>query len=183
VLASRSRWWSLLQPRWERPQVKAAREARIVAMTAEIEAGKREPVKPRHPAEVLIASVTAADDVMRQLQQDLARGELTPAMSRAYGEWVDRTGRLAKLALDTSIAERLVEIQERPTRLLVDQLERVLRGVFADPRVSVERGTESQIILAALHGLDPDGTLTELPALPGAEPIEGEVVELDGAES
>jgi hypothetical protein len=137
-------------------QVKAAREARIIAMEAELAAGKREPAPPRHPGEVLLASVTSADGVMLQLQRDLERGELTPELARAYGEWVDRAGRLSKLALDAGIAERLVEIQERPTRMLVDQLVMVLRSVLADNRVAVERSQVSAIILDALRKLDGD---------------------------
>lgn len=136
------------------PQVKAAREARIIAMEAELAAGNREPVPPRHPGEVLLASVTSADEVMLQLQRDLERGELTPEWARAYGEWVDRAGRLSKLALDAGIAERLVEIQERPTRLLVDQLVSVIRGILADPRVSVVDGQGPQVILDAVRKLD-----------------------------
>jgi hypothetical protein len=149
------------------PQVKAARAARVIAMEAELAAGKREPAPPRHPGEVLLASVTSADEVMLQLQRDLERGELTPELARAYGEWVDRAGRLSKLALDAGIAERLVEIQERPTRLLVDQLVSVIRGILADPRVTVEQGQQSLIILDALRKLDGDTEPTELLALTG----------------
>jgi hypothetical protein len=142
-------------------KVRVAQEARAVAMEAELAAGNREPAPPRHPGEVLISSVAAADRVMAQLQRDLERGQLTPALAKAYGEWVDRAARTSKLALDAGIAERLVELKERPTRLLIDQLVLVLRSVLADPRVTVERGTESMIILEALRKLEGEGALDD----------------------
>jgi hypothetical protein len=143
-------------------QVRAAREARIVAMSAELEAAKKgQPFERRHPGEVLMTAVLASDVLLTHLLDKRAAGELTAEESTALGWAIDRAARTSKTALDANIAERLTEIRERPTRMLVDQLVAVLRSVSADPRVTVEPGHRSVIILDAVRRLGDVGERSE----------------------
>ena len=113
------------------PQVAAAGEARIIELQAQLEAGQLEPAKPRHAAEVLLGSIEASDNVMRQLQHDLIRGELTVALSTAYGAWVDRAGRLAKLALDPHIDGRMLALEEARVTRSAEELAGQLLGALS----------------------------------------------------
>jgi hypothetical protein len=124
-------------------------------MQAELDAAKNgQPYERRHPGEVLLDAVMASDILLQHLLRKRAAGELTADESTALGWAIDRASRTSKTALDAGIQERLVEIRERPTRMLVDQLVMVLRSVLADPRVTVVEGQGSQVILDALRRLD-----------------------------
>jgi hypothetical protein len=133
-------------------QVKAAREARVIQLRAQLAAGEREPQPPRHPAEVLLSSIDGADQVMSQLRRDFAAGLLSPELSRAYGEALDRAGRLSKLALDASATERLLSTREKLTRDIVAQLIQVMDTVLADPRVIIA-GDPRPIVVDAVKQL------------------------------
>jgi hypothetical protein len=95
-------------------QVKAAREARVVVMEAELEATRKaEPYEARHPGEVLMSAVAASDVLLSHLLRRRAAGELTAEESRALEFAIDRAARTSKTALDANVSERLVELQEQ----------------------------------------------------------------------
>jgi hypothetical protein len=149
-------------------KVKAAQEARAAVMEAELEAAKQGvPFERRHPFEVLADAVLGSDVLLQHLLRRQAAGELSAEESTALGWAIDRAARTSKTAIDVGISERLLEIQERPTRELVNQIITVLRSVLADRRVTVEDGQGSQVILDALRTLDDatDVEPTELLAL------------------
>jgi hypothetical protein len=155
-------------------QVKAAQEARAAVMEAELDAAKEgEPFERRHPGEVLLDAVMASDILLQHLLRKRAAGELTAEESTALGWAIDRASRTSKTALDAGIEERMQQVRERPTRLLVDQLTAILRGILADPRVSVVDGQASAVILDAVRKLDggedagPEPNRPELLALTG----------------
>jgi hypothetical protein len=132
-----------------------AQEARAVVMEAELEAAKNgQPYERRHPGEVLLDAVMASDVLLQHLLRKQNAGELSAEESTALGWAIDRASRTSKTALDAGVQERIVQVRERPTRLLVDQLTAILRGILNDPRVSVVDGQGSQVILDALRMLD-----------------------------
>jgi hypothetical protein len=131
-------------------QVKAAREARIIQMRAQL--ADREPQPPRHPAEVLLSAIDGSDRVMLQLRRDFELGVLSPELHRAFGEALDRSGRLSKLALDASATERLLSTREKLTRDIVAQLIQVMDTVLADPRVIIA-GDPRPIVVDAVRQL------------------------------
>jgi hypothetical protein len=95
-------------------QVKAAREARIITMEAELEAAKNaQPYERRDPGEVLMDAVMASDVLLQHLLRKRAVGELTPEESVALEFAIDRATRTSKTALDANVSERLVELQEQ----------------------------------------------------------------------
>jgi hypothetical protein len=118
-----------------------------LALQAQLAAGEREPSPPRHPIEVLLSAIDGSDQVMLQLRRDFATGRLSPDLHRAYGEALDRSGRLAKLALDARTDERLVKVAEVQAARLVAAMDRLL----ADPRVVID-GDPRQIVLDAIRG-------------------------------
>jgi hypothetical protein len=145
-------------------KVKAAQEARAAVMEAELEAAKQNtPFERRHPGEVLLDAVMASDVLLQHLLRKRAAGELSADESMALGFAIDRASRTSKTALDAGIEERMQQVRERPTRELVDQLIMVLRSVLADPRVSVEQGQGSLVILDALSRLDDAGEDADKP--------------------
>ncbi len=92
------------------PQVAAAREARIVAALAQ---ASGEVTVYRDPGEALVSAAVDADQIVQRLKLALESGEQIKAGElRALGEWLDRTGRLAKTVLDARVDERKVRITE-----------------------------------------------------------------------
>lgn len=93
------------------PQVKAKREARILAGEAAL-AGK--PYAQRDPGEALLAAANDADAILQRLKTQLrSAGQVEPAMLTALGDWIDRTSRISKIVLDARIDERQIEINEQ----------------------------------------------------------------------
>jgi hypothetical protein len=133
--------------------VKAANAARLIELRAQLAAGDREPQPPRHPAQVLLGAIAASDDVMRELQRSLEQGQLTADLIRAFGEWVDRAGRLAKMALDSQTDERWVRAQEGVAQAQAARLIRAMDRVLNDPRVIIS-GDPRQIVLDAVRAED-----------------------------
>jgi hypothetical protein len=115
------------------PQVAARREARIIEGEARL---RGELVEPRLPADALLAAAADADAMLQRLKRDLAAGELTPAALMSYGEWLDRTARIAKTVLDAGIDERRVRLVEAQAGLIVGGLRWVLGqvGLAGDER-------------------------------------------------
>ena len=113
-------------------QVKAKREARIVAAEARAAAAKRgEQWVPRHPGEVLLSAVAASDELSSALLTAYRTGEVTPALVRALGEAIDRSARTAKTALDAGVEERMVQIREAPAREQADGFLAIMAYAFA----------------------------------------------------
>jgi hypothetical protein len=118
-------------------QVKAAREARVITLRAQLAAGEREPQPARHPAEVLLSAIDDSDQIMSQLRRDFAAGLLSPELHRAYGDAIDRAARTSKMALDVSATERLIASQQGIARDHAARLIAVMDRCMADPRVIV----------------------------------------------
>lgn len=113
-------------------QVRVAREARIAAAEAQAAAVARgEAWVPRHPGEVLLASVAASDELQAALLTAYRTGEVTPALVRALGEAIDRSARTAKTALDAGVEERMVQIREAPAREQADGFLAIMAYAFA----------------------------------------------------
>lgn len=133
------------------PKVKAAREARIVGVTAELEAAKKgQPYERRHPGEVLLDAVMTSDILMRHLLEKRAAGELTAEEATALGWAIDRASRTAKTACRHCRAA--AGYPRAPDQAVGRPVRAGVAWRSADPRVTVEPGTQSQIILAALRG-------------------------------
>lgn len=112
-------------------QVKAAREARIIAAEAQAAAVARgEAWVPRHPGEVLLSAVAASDELSSALLNAYRTGEVTPAVVRALGEAIDRSARTAKTALDAGVEERMVHIREQPSRDQADGFLAIMTYAF-----------------------------------------------------
>jgi hypothetical protein len=130
-------------------QVKAAREARLVVMEAELEATRKaEPYEARHPAEVLLTAVLASDVLLRHLLDKHAAGELTADESMALGWAIDRAARVSRSALDASVNAQIAQVaQERASVWLT-----AMRHMLADPRVHVD-GDPEDIIFGVLQAM------------------------------
>jgi hypothetical protein len=104
----------------------------------------------KDPREILLDQVYSAYGMVvaaRQLIQDIPVTDMfpeqgTPADSRAwetkgmvafYSDWVDRAARLAKMALDAGIDERLVKLAESQSNIVIS----VLQVVLQDPTLAL----------------------------------------------
>ena len=113
------------------PQVAAAREARIIAAQAQ---ASGEVTVYRDPGEALVSAAVDADQIVQKLKRALESGEQIKAGElRALGEWLDRTGRLAKTVLDARVDERKVRITELQHRELFAIIAAVLSELGHDP--------------------------------------------------
>lgn len=115
------------------PQVAARREQRILEGEAR---SRGELVEQRDPADALLAAAQDADGMLQRLKRDMAEGTLQPAQLLAFGDWIDRTARIAKTVLDARIDERKARLAERDGQLLASGLQWWLRqvGLDQDPR-------------------------------------------------
>lgn len=119
------------------PQVAAKREARIVTATAQLAAGAD--WEERDPGEALMAACADADALVQRLKRQLATSEqIDQASLTAFGEWIDRVGRLSKVVIDARIDERRTRLAEHQGVLLVGVIRAVLAdfGLSGDPRVN-----------------------------------------------
>jgi hypothetical protein len=92
------------------PRAAAAREARIIAAQAQASGAVTE---YRDPGEALVSAAVDADRIVQLLKRSLESGETLKAGElRLLGEWLDRTGRLAKTVLDARVDERRVRLTE-----------------------------------------------------------------------
>jgi len=115
---------------------------------------------------VLLGAVGASDEVMRQLQDDLRAGRLSPEMAEAYGSWVDRAGRLSKLAIDARLDDAKDETIRIAGQIVSSAITRILDEIGL---------TEDQRSLAMIVVPDVLRSLAQ-----DAEPtIEGEVADPD----
>ena len=113
------------------PRVKAAREARIIAALAQ---ASGEVTVYRDPGEALVSAAVDADQIVQRLKLALESGEQIKAGElRALGEWLDRTGRLAKTVLDARVDERRVRITELQHAELFAIIAAVLAELGHDP--------------------------------------------------
>jgi len=111
--------------------VKAAREARIIAALAQ---ASGEVTVYRDPGEALVSAAVDADQIVQRLKLALESGEQIKAGElRALGEWLDRTGRLAKTVLDARVDERKVRITELQHAELFAIIAAVLAELGHDP--------------------------------------------------
>lgn len=106
------------------PQVKAAREARIIAGMAALQSRGQQSAPDRDPAQMLLDATGEADRIVRRLldgEDVMSRASLT-----AVGEWLDRVARLSKLVLDARIDERLARVSEVQGQLIAFCVRRIL---------------------------------------------------------
>jgi|SRR5665811_309683 len=112
------------------PQVRAAREARLIAAQALNEA----PRSLRDAADILVATMQDGDTILQHLKSRLAAGVATGSDFTAIGDWIDRTSRLAKTVHDAKLDERRVHIAEDQGRILAGVIQRVLDLLELDAR-------------------------------------------------
>jgi hypothetical protein len=113
------------------PRAAAAREARIIAAQAHASGAVTE---YRDPGEALVSAAVDADRIVQLLKRSLESGETLKAGElRSLGEWLDRTGRLAKTVLDARVDERKVRITELQHRELFAIIGAVLAELGHDP--------------------------------------------------
>lgn len=108
------------------PQVVAAREARIVAAEAAMEA----PKTTAEAADVLLGAMNDAHSILQRLKQNIADGRVTVADLDALGQWVDRASRTAKVVVDVGLEERRVRISEEQGQQLAEAIHRILVGML-----------------------------------------------------
>lgn len=114
------------------PQVNAARLARIVVAEA---LAKSAPIEGRDLGDVLVSAVQDSDAMAQRIKALIEKGgeELKPSELRAYGEWLDRAGRLSKSALDAQIDQRKVRVTELQHHQFTEILKAVLVALGHDP--------------------------------------------------
>lgn len=108
------------------PQVKAAREARIVAAEAALEA----PRSAADAADVLTSAMNDSHSLLQRLKSNIADGRVTVADLTALGDWVDRAARISKLVVDAGIEERRTRVSEAQGQLLVVAIQQILDGML-----------------------------------------------------
>lgn len=122
------------------PQVRAAREARIVAAEAALEA----PKTTAEAADVLLGAMNDSHAILQRLKQNIANGRVTAADLDALGQWVDRASRTAKVVADAGLEERRVAISEAQgallagavNQILAEMLRRVLDVLASEPEAA-----------------------------------------------
>jgi hypothetical protein len=113
------------------PAVKAAREARVLAARAQAAGGV---VVARDPGDALLGATQDADAMVQRIKAVIeGSGELKASEVRAFGEWLDRTGRLGKMTLDARVDERRVRITELQHAELFAIIAAVLAELGHDP--------------------------------------------------
>lgn len=117
-------------------RVEARRQVRILTGRAAL-AGQ--PVEQRDPGEALVAAAADADSMLQRLKSRLATGELTGTELTAFGEWIDRTSRIAKTVLDARIDERRARLTEQQGQLLYAGLDQFVRTLPADLHAGARR--------------------------------------------
>lgn len=96
------------------PQVRAKREARILAAEAQLEV----PVTAEDSANVLTSAMNDAHAILQRLKVNIAQGRLEVGDLTALGEWIDRVTRVGKAVSDAGIDERQVRLAEDQGRLV-----------------------------------------------------------------
>lgn len=104
------------------PQVRAAREVRILAAEAAMEA----PQSAADAADVMTSAMNDAHSLLQRLKVNIADGRITGADLRALGEWVDRAMRASNLVMNAGLEERRVLISEATAREFLLALERLM---------------------------------------------------------
>lgn len=92
-------------------------------------------------------------------------GSVAQARLDLYAQWVDRAARVAKMALDAGIEERLVRLAEGQATLIVQTMRNVLTQLDLTPE-QLERASKLAANELRLLAARPVGSLPA-PALPG----------------
>jgi hypothetical protein len=112
-------------------RVRANREARIVALRAQL-AG--EPWEPRPAYEVLESAMADADAVLGRIKAQLGEGHIDAATLDALHRWVELAAKISKTILDADLDERRVRLAERQAALLVEALRLIFDDLDLDDR-------------------------------------------------
>ncbi len=121
------------------PQVRAAREARIVAAEAALEA----PKSMAEAGDVLLGAMNDSHALLQRLKQNIANGSVTAADLTALGEWIDRTARVSKAVVDAGVEERRVRMSEQAGALVAQ----VIKNVLDDLRLSPEQQQRVPVVV------------------------------------
>ena len=137
------------------PQVAAAREGRVIAARARLAGDAAADVDP-HGA--LLAALTDADAVLQALKASVATGQMSGLDT--FGAWIDRTARLAALAVSSGLAESRQRLAESEADVLVA----VIAGVLGDLRLDTrQQGMVPRVVPKWLRAAA-DGSLSEVQA-------------------
>jgi hypothetical protein len=136
------------------PQVRAAREARIVAA----EAAREAPRSAADAADVLTSAMNDAHALKERLKENLAAGRITEMQAfSALGEWVDRSARISKLVVDAGIEERQVRLAESAVDQVVQVVNMILDDLGLDAR---QRDLVPVVVPRAFRSIPPPRELT-----------------------
>jgi len=130
------------------PQVRAAREVRI--LTAE--AAREAPKSSADSVDVLTSAMNDAHSLLQRLKVNIAGGQLTAADLTALGDWVDRAARISKLVVDAGIEERRVQIAAADGRILAGVIQRSFAGVLARVLAALVEHAESRDLVVGAWG-------------------------------
>jgi hypothetical protein len=64
-------------------------------------------VVQKQPEELILDALHDVNGVLQQIKADLHGGSVNPILLEVAGQWIDRLGRLGKVALDGDLSERL----------------------------------------------------------------------------
>lgn len=139
------------------PQVAAAREGRVMAARARLAGDSAADLDP-HGA--LLAALSDADAVLQALKAGIAAGQMSGESLDRFGAWIDRTARLAALAVSSGFAGNAQRLDESDADVLVA----VIAGVLADLRLDNRQESLVPQVVPKWLRAAADGTLGEVQA-------------------
>lgn len=128
------------------PQVKAAKEARILAA----EASAAAPMTRADAADVLTSAMNDSHALLQRLKENIASGRVTSADLKALGDWVDRAARVSKMVVDAGIEERRTQIAEHEGQLIAAVIQRILARLQLTPE---QQGMVSTVVPQELRAV------------------------------
>lgn len=152
------------------PQVRAAREARILEMRSRAYGE----VEERSPAEALLAASGSLDATLQRLEQLAADGGGADAVIlREIRSAASESARVAKLVQDAGLDERRLQLMERDQVAIGRVLELVLAAYGVDASsVEVRRSVAEALELVRAGDTSPlPSRVVEVPALPAGEEV------------
>lgn len=149
------------------PQVRAAREARILAARAARVYGPY--VEERSPAEALMAAGRSLDFGLQALERLAADGGVVdPAVFREMRAAATESGRMAKLIQDAGLDERRLHLAERDQVALGQALELALAAWGLNPGALAVRESVAEALERVRSG-DVSALVSRVPSAPVLE--------------
>jgi hypothetical protein len=149
------------------PQVRAAREARVLAGEAALAASGDEDMR-RDPRAALLAAAQDADLILQRIKRRLAEGgTLDGPLLQALGDWIDRTTRTSKVVIDARIDEQMAELEAAKAKMVGTAVNEALEAIRATPE---QRETFVRVLLSRLRVADAEheARRPRLSLLPGS---------------